>query len=118
MKSKPTIPAAATADSDPHGKGPHESGAKLDAGKIKAALLGDFSRALLAVADVGTYGADKYTRDGWQFVPDGSTRYLDAFWRHLLEASISEHDAESGRRHLTHAAWNLLAVLELNLRRG
>src|SRR5690606_1597282 len=54
---------------DPNGIDPHEPGAKLDAGKVEPELIQrGFARALLAVADVGTYGATKYTRDGWQDV--------------------------------------------------
>lgn len=53
-------------ESDPSGKNQHEPGAKLDAGKIKAGVLGQFARALLAVAEVGTHGQEKYTRGGWQ----------------------------------------------------
>jgi len=59
-------------------------------GKPIASVLGDFGRALLAVAEVGTFGADKYTRGGWVSVPDGVDRYTDALYRHLLaEASCA-----------------------------
>jgi hypothetical protein len=105
---------------DPHGKSAHEPGAKLDAGKLRAGLvLGGFSRALAAVAAVGTHGAAKYTADGWLHVPNGAERYTDAMWRHLLtEASGEATDKDSGLHHAAHAAWNALARLDLMLREG
>lgn len=103
-------------EEDPSGKDPHEPGAKLDAGKIKAGVLKNFGLALLKVAEVGTFGADKYTRGGWQEVENGQERYEDAKWRHLLKADQEPVDEESGIDHLAHEAWNALAVLELKLR--
>lgn len=100
---------------DPNGKDPHEPGAKLDKGKVKAGVLLDFSRALWAVAEVGTHGMEKYTRGGWQFVPNGEERYEDAFMRHLLKLRVEPVD-ESGLDTLAHLAWNVLAYLELSLR--
>lgn len=105
-------------EADPNGKSAHEPGAKLDAGKLRADLvLGDFSRALTAVASVGTYGANKYTDRGWQEVPNGTDRYADAGFRHYLRFKCGEElDPESGLHHLAHRAWNVLAELELRLR--
>lgn len=101
---------------DPNGIDPHAHGAKLDAGKIKAGVLGDFALALSAVAEVGTFGAEKYTRGGWQHVPNGVERYTDAMWRHLLDENQEAFDADSGLLHAAHLAWNALARLELMLR--
>lgn len=101
---------------DPNGIDPHTPGAKCDAGKTLGGLLGDFSLALTAVAEVGTYGANKYTRGGWQQVPDGEQRYTDALWRHLLAEQQQPLDGESGLSHAAHMAWNALARLELELR--
>ena len=102
---------------DPTGRGQHEPGAKLDGGKIRAGLvLGGFSRALEHVAAVGTYGAAKYSDNGWRAVPAGEQRYTDALWRHLLqEAQGLECDPESHLLHAAHVAWNALARLELML---
>lgn len=94
----------------------HQPCVKLDNGKIKAALLADFSLALMAVADVGTFGANKYSRGGWQTVPEGLERYTDAMWRHLLHERHESHDTESEIHHAAHMAWNALARLELMLR--
>lgn len=96
----------------------HEPGAKLDEGKAKARLTYlDFPRAQLAVAAIGTFGADKYTERGWEQVPDGFERYTDAMLRHLLSEGSGElRDPESNMLHAAHAAWNALARLELMLR--
>jgi len=107
-------------EKDPHGKSPHDQGAKLDYGKNRLGLvLGGFPRALQAVGRVGTYGANKYTDAGWRSVPSGESRYTDAMYRHLIaEATEEECDKESGLLHAAHAAWNALARLELQLIRN
>lgn len=102
---------------DPIGIKQHEPGAKLDHGKPDLSLLLMFGRALSAVGDVGTFGAKKYTRGGWQFVPDGLTRYMAAMLRHVFKSFYESYDPDSGLHHLAHAAWNALAVLELTLRK-
>jgi hypothetical protein len=106
-------------ESDPTGRDAHAPGAKLDAGKIRAGLvIGGFSRALTEVAKVGTFGANKYTANGWIEVPDGEQRYTDAMLRHILtEATGEQMDPDSGLRHAAHAAWNALARLDLMLRK-
>ncbi len=92
----------------------HEPGAKLDNGKNRMALcLHGFSRAVIQVGEVTTFGAVKYTPNGWKSVENAEERYLDAAYRHMLASAIEECDPESGLRHLAHAAWNILAVLEL-----
>ena len=112
------VEASRDIESDPHGKGPHEPGAKLDSGKPRLGLvLGDFARALAEVGKVGTYGAEKYSPRGWLEVPGGEVRYLDALYRHLLaDARGEDLDPDSGLLHLAQVAWNCLAVLELRLR--
>lgn len=106
------------AQRDPSGLDQHAAGAKLDAGKLRAGLvLGGFARALQEVAAVGTFGANKYSDNGWVSVDRGVQRYTDAMWRHLLVEQAGELiDPESKLRHAAHAAWNALAVLELTLR--
>lgn len=106
-------PEPQSSEVDPTGRDAHAPGAKLDQGKPRAALvLQDFGPALLSVADVGTFGAAKYTPHGWISVPDGEGRYLDAAMRHLLKQGI---DDDSGIDHLAHAAWNVLADLTLRI---
>lgn len=91
-------------------------GMKYDAGKPLAGILyQDFPRALNAVVGIGSFGAKKYERSSWKDVPNAEQRYYDAFHRHLLADAISSVDDESGLLHLAHAAWGILAVLELRL---
>ena len=104
---------------DPNGKPSHEAGAKLDAGKNRLGLvLGGFALALEEVGRVGTFGAAKYTENGWKSVPDGVSRYTDAMYRHLMQEAQGELiDPESGMFHAAQAAWNALARLDLMLRK-
>lgn len=106
------------AEKDPTGRSAHEPGAKLDAGKNRLGLvLGGFARALREVGWVGTYGANKYTPDGWIEVPNGVERYTDALHRHLLEEKAGAAcDIDTGLLHAAHAAWNALARLDLMIR--
>lgn len=103
---------------DPHGKDAHTTGAKLDGGKLQPDLiLGDMSRAITAVIDIATLGAQKYTPGGWLYVSDGYHRYTNALNRHLLaENAVGPIDPQWERLHAAHAAWNALARLELLLR--
>jgi len=106
-----------SAESDPSGKSQHEAGAKLDEGKNRLGLvLLNFPRALNEVGVVGTYGAEKYTDNGWLTVDNGEARYTDAMFRHLLAAKIEgDIDADTGLLHKAQVAWNALAALELYL---
>ena len=61
-------------------------GLKFDSGKPQPWLvIGGFAMALEEVAKVATFGAEKYTPDGWRHVQDGQRRYMEAFARHMLE---------------------------------
>lgn len=103
-------------ETDPTGREAGTPGAKLDAGKVRPDLiLSGMPRALLAVAEVGTFGANKYTENGWMFVPDGAKRYTAAMDRHRLKESLEDVDGDSGLLHQAHLAWNALARLELAL---
>jgi hypothetical protein len=103
---------------DPNGKDLHTAGAKADAGKNRAGMvLGGFARALWAVCEVGTFGAFKYTDNGWTQVPGAQDRYDDAMMRHWLKNHMGEtYDSDSELKHLAHEAWNALAKLDLHLR--
>ena len=102
---------------DPTGLPPNAPGAKLDAGKPDLDLvLGAFAGALLEVGKVGTFGAKKYSEDGWLKVPNGIRRYTSAELRHYFyEADGEKFDVESGLLHKAHKAWNALAALQLEL---
>ena len=105
-------------ESDPTGRKPNDPGAKLDQGKNRLGLvMFGFSKALQAVGRVGTYGAQKYSDNGWMQVPDGAARYTDAMLRHLMsEAEGEEIDPSTGLMHAAQTAWNALSRLELMLR--
>lgn len=107
------------AEFDPNGKQANEPGSKLDAGKNRLGLvLGGFALALEEVGRVGTFGANKYTSNGWQTVPNGVERYTDAMYRHLMKEAQGELiDPDSKTFHAAQAAWNALARLDLILRR-
>jgi hypothetical protein len=77
-----------------------------------------FGEALQEVARVGTYGAEKYTRGGWQTVPDGVNRYTAAMLRHVLQENAGRYDSDLPVLHAAQVAWNALARLELMLREG
>jgi len=96
----------------------HEPGAKLDAEKIRADLLIlGFAKALEEVGKVSTFGAKKYTENGWQAVENGTSRYTAAMLRHVLkEGQGEEIDPESGLLHAAHTAWNALARLDFIMR--
>lgn len=103
---------------DPNGIPSNEPGSKLDSGKIRPSLiLSGMPRALMAVAEVATFGANKYSDGGWMSVPNGINRYTDAMDRHRLKSFIEgDIDQDSGLLHAAHEAWNALARLELMLR--
>ncbi len=104
-------------EADPNGLSSDTPGAKLDGGKPDTSLLLMFGKALIAVAEVGTFGARKYSRGGWQHVADGIPRYTAALLRHLFKSTYQDRDPDSGLYHLAHAAWNALAILELTIRK-
>jgi hypothetical protein len=106
-----------TSETVPEGLSIHAPGAKADATKIRAGLvLLNFAHALQAVAEIGTFGARKYSDNGWKQVPAGIDRYTDALLRHLLAEGTGEYlDQDSGLLHAAHCAWNALARLELML---
>ena len=101
-------------ESDPHNIDQHQPGAKLDEGKNRLGLVfGGFSNALRGVGKVGTYGANKYTDNGWRDV--AVERYTDALLRHQMALLSGETiDSDSGLRHVDQVAWNALAIAELS----
>lgn len=107
-------------ETDPNGIDAHTPGAKLDAGKIRPWLcLAGFAHAFNAVAQVTTVGANKYTPNGWAEVSDGESRYMEAFSRHMLALGRGEVvDSETQCLHKAQMIWNLMASLELELRKA
>ena len=86
------------------------SGIRENLGKPPINLI--LSKALFEVAKVAEFGAKKYEphnyRKGmkWSF-------FVDSGMRHLIKYCAGEkNDSESGLSHLSHCAWNFLALLE------
>jgi hypothetical protein len=80
---------------------------KFDSVKLRWDLL-PFD-AVAGTVSVLTHGAQKYSPNGWQSLPDARNRYFAALMRHLAAYQVDELiDPESGLPHLDHAAANLL----------
>lgn len=90
---------------------------KYDTGKPTVGLMKqDFHLALIAVAEVTSYGVKKYNQPGsWRTVGNALDRYEDALGRHDLASYAELCCSESGLTHLAHRAWNALATLQLML---
>ena len=93
-------------------------GKKYDEGKNRMGLMCEnFSRALWEVGKVSTFGANKYGVNSWQNLSNPKERYMDALCRHLFQHLQGEKiNEESGLLHLSHCAWNILALLEFELK--
>ncbi len=92
---------------------------KYDAGKpsVFQGVIEYFPRALWGVAEISTFGANKYAWNGWEGVENGFKRYKDAQYRHALKLAMGQEvDDDSQLMHLKHEAWGALATLELYLR--
>lgn len=94
-------------------------GKKYDSNKpMVGTLCNVFPNALLAIGNCIEFGTHKYPDPAnWQKVEGAFTRYQDSIMRHYLKfLGGEERDKETGLLHLSHMAWNTLAVLELYLR--
>ncbi|WP_445494442.1 dATP/dGTP diphosphohydrolase domain-containing protein [Photorhabdus sp. SF281] len=86
---------------------------KNDAGKYRFSLLP--LQPIIETLRVLEFGANKYSPNGWKYVPDGITRYFDALMRHLFAYRSGEKfDPESNLSHLAHAACCILFLMELD----
>lgn len=93
------------------------TGKKFDQNKPKIGdMMAHFSQALWKIAELDTYGADKYGADNLFKVENGYRRYTDAALRHFLLETVEETDKETGLHHAVAVAWNALARLEILLR--
>lgn len=85
-------------------------GTKYDGAKIRMDLLP--FEALEAVAEVLTFGAKKYTDNGWQKVDCAESKNSAALLRHLIAVQRGERfDAESGLLSAAHMAARALFIL-------
>lgn len=86
---------------------------KDDKGKLRMDLLP--VRSLVQVAQVYTYGAEKYAPNNWRKGMAWSRIYA-AILRHLFRFWGGEDlDSESGLPHLAHAAFGVLTLLDYGL---
>lgn len=86
---------------------------KFDGGKTRMSLLlVGIAESVAAVADILTFGAEKYAAHSWKTVENGRERYLDAMYRHLNSIHQGErYDPESGRLHWAHVGCNAMFLL-------
>ena len=83
---------------------------KNSGGKVPLSMLPP--HALVEIAKVRKFGADKYATWDWM-KSRNHLEYLDAILRHLLAWQAGENnDPESGLPHLAHAACGLMFLLE------
>ena len=86
---------------------------KFDTGKTRLGLVPPAAHR--AIADVLTYGANKYEPNNWCRGAEWS-RYIDALERHMNAWKRGERDdPESGHPHLAHAGCCLYFLLEYEL---
>ena len=89
-------------------------GTRYDSGKPRISLLP--ADAIREVAEVATFGADKYDAHNWMKGISYS-RMMDSLLRHLtsFNSTDSDIDSESGRHHMAHVAWNAITLLHFIL---
>jgi len=91
-------------------------GPKFDSGKLRYDLVPTI--ATKALAEVLTFGCDKYAANSWQDVPDAERRYTAALMRHFEAYRSGEHlDSESKLSHLKHSITNLAFLLHFEQER-
>lgn len=85
-------------------------GSKHDSDKPDWTLLPMSS--VIKVIRVLEFGAKKYSRDQWRYVPDARRRYQAAAMRHLAAVIDGEWlDSESHEPHLAHLGCCVLFLL-------
>lgn len=100
---------------------PAPAATRDNSGKPQMGFVLDFPIAMEALCRVKELGAVKYERDNWKLGGKPDSEYYDAALRHLFAAKNAKDEGEqvagdSGCLHLAHAAWNILALIELNVK--
>jgi hypothetical protein len=91
-------------------------GKKDTKGKVRMELLP--MEALRSVAEILTFGAEKYGANNWQNIDDGYNLFWGALLRHkTLKDMGEEFDKESGKSHDAHIACNALFMLYYSLQK-
>ena len=89
-------------------------GIKHDSDKLRMDLLPP--EAIFAIAEVLTYGANKYKERNWEKGIDRN-RIIAAALRHIFKYMLGEsQDSESGISHLKHALTNLVFLVTYEVR--
>ena len=92
-------------------------GIKYDSEKPKMNLLPP--KAIVEVAKVLTFGAEKYDAENWRKLDDLQNRYTAGALRHIFAHMDGEQlDPETGLSHMAHALCCLLFKLEIELEDG
>lgn len=92
---------------------------KYDSEKPRVAeMLLDFDSAVVELAKVWAFGANKYAASQWKRLPNAETRYKNALVRHLLQTETEPTDSESGLSHYHHIACNAMFLLWLEIQKG
>ena len=92
-------------------------GIKYDSAKPKMNLLPP--KAIVEVAKVLTFGAQKYDAENWRKLDDLQNRYTAGALRHIFAHMDGEKlDPETGLSHMAHALCCLLFKLEIELEDG
>ena len=92
-------------------------GIKYDGEKPKMNLLPP--KAIVEVAKVLTFGAEKYGAENWKELEDLQNRYTAGALRHIFAHMDGEKlDPETGLSHMAHALCCLLFKLEIELEDG
>ena len=93
------------------------TGIKYDSEKPKMNLLPP--KAIVEVAKVLTFGAEKYDAENWRKLDDLQNRYTAGALRHIFAHMDGERlDTETGLSHMAHAQCCLLFKLEIELEDG
>lgn len=93
------------------------TGIKYDSAKPKMNLLPP--KAIVEVAKVLTFGAQKYDAENWRKLDDLQNRYTAGALRHIFAHMDGEKlDPETGLSHMAHALCCLLFKLEIELEDG
>lgn len=91
------------------------SGIKYDEGKLRYDLIPP--EAMEALAHIYTMGAVKYGPNNWEHGMSWS-RIIGALFRHLYSwIKGDEIDKESGKSHLWHVLWNVVALVTYEARK-
>ena len=84
------------------------NGEKDDSNKLRFDLVrAEWEKG---VAEVITYGANKYAANDWLLLENGIDRYYAAARRHLQSLRLGETHDESGLRHSYHAVVSILMM--------